>query len=217
MHPGAQPPFDKVRLLVEGFEGLRSGAKYMLLGLIFWVAGLLLVILVLLSGGLGGSSGTVLGLIVIIIGAVIGLYGLVRWMNGGKRFREFDEDLRYGELGPKYMLYSIPLLVLALLLLAGGIVIESALELIMGYILLVVSGIIALIGYILFGIFLLKLDNLRIDGVRMPDFNIDAILWFIGLLFSVLSIVAVILIHMHSNAAIERITSARYRAGIRVG
>lgn len=217
MHPGGQPPFDKVRLLVEGFEGLRSGAKYMLLGFIFWVVGLILVILVILSGGLGGSSGAVLGIMVIIVGAVIGLYGLVRWLDGGRRFREFDEDLRYGELGPKYMLYSVPLLVLALLLLVGGVVIESALELIMGYIFLVASGIIALIGYILFGIFLLKLDNLRIDGVRMPDFNIDAILWFIGLLFNILSIVAVILIHMHSNAAIERITSAGYRAGIRVG
>jgi len=214
---GESLSIDRVRLLVEGFDDLRSGAKYTIFGMVLWVIGLILIAIALL-GGADDASGIVMSILVLIVGILVGLYGTVKWMHGGKRFRGFNEDLKYGELGPKYMLYSIPILILALLLIGVGIMGESIILVIMGYILMAASGIIALIGYILFGIFLLKLDDLKVDNIRLPDFNIDAILWLIGLVLGVTSIVAIILIYMHSNTAIERITSSReYGMVFRVG
>ncbi len=199
--PSMVPVVERVRILAEGFAGLRDGAKYMLFGVLFEAVGIMMLAPALFGGGLTAASGSIASIILVIIGALASVFGLIKWKKSGEFFKQFDPSLRYAESGPKYMLYAIPLVIIALLMVLGGSSGESTGVMALGYILLLIAGLLALVGYILFGIFLVRVGETRMEGVTLPDFKIDGVLWIVGIILGILALVAVILVYMHSKEA----------------
>ncbi|MEB3780251.1 MAG: DUF973 family protein [Desulfurococcales archaeon] len=195
------PVVERVRILAEGFAGLRDGAKYMLFGVLFEAVGIMMLAPALFGGELTAASGSIASIILVIIGALASVFGLIKWKKSGELFKQFDPDLRYAESGPKYMLYAIPLAIIALLIMLGSLSGEAMGILVVGYLLLLIAGLLVLVGYILFGIFLVRVSEIGMEGVTLPNFKIDGVLWIVGIIFGILALVAVILIYMHSKEA----------------
>ncbi len=207
---------DRLNLLIHGFNNLKDGALFMLIGEL--LASISLVGLIFPGMAASQSLGALLvgaaGLLGLgLIGGIISLIGLLKWKDAGKYFKQFDPlRLGYGESGPKYMLYAIIIIIFGLIIAllgalgtavtGGGGVLGVAF---LGIGIVIIGAIVYLIGIILFGLFLLRLDEIKAMGVNIPEFKLDAILWFIGIIFSILTLIAVILIYMHSKEAIDRL------------
>lgn len=202
---------DRINLLVYGFSELKDGALFMLIGDILASLALIGVFFPAMTGSMTGVIAGATGLLgIALIGGIISLIGLIKWKDAGKYFKQFDPmRLGYGESGPKYMLYSLLIIIFGILVaIAGafGAVASGAAPvggIFLGLGIIIIGGIVYLIGIILFGLFLLRLDELKAMGINIPEFKLDAILWLIGIVFSILTFIAVILIYMHSKEAVN--------------
>jgi hypothetical protein len=199
---------DAVRLLINGFSQLKEGSLYMIIGTLLAALGLIAIFPTMPHGrftvALAGAS---TALILALIGEIIALLGLVRWRHGGEYFKQFDPaGMSSGASGPKYMLWGVGIIIIALLILIPAALTGSMGLILTGISVAIIGGLIYLIGYILFGIFLLKLEDIRYKGLMVPDFKIDAIIWFIGIVINLLTFVAVILIYVHAKEAEEKLT-----------
>lgn len=220
---------DKLRLLAIGFQDLREGSLYIIIGELLIIAGLASVVVSigfsLYASSISGTvTGAIIGLVIILIGIILQFMGLVKWQHGGSYFKQFD-PLRYSyaESGPKFMIWSIYLLIIDILILILGLAIKSIGIVMMGGGLLIITLILLMIGEILFGVFLLRIKDLQIFyGIAVPDFTIDAILWFIGIILqfiphdgaligAIIMFIATILIYIHSGEAASAIKLAEMK------
>jgi len=206
---------DKLRLLATGFEELREGSLYMIIGtllLFIGIAAIYATVGLTLSAGnlVTAVTSVIAGGILALIAAILLLVGLVKWRHGGSYFRQFDPaHYSYAESGPKYMLWSVYIGILALLIVLAGAAARSGGLLGLGVLLIIIAGLVGLIGEILFGIFLLRIKDLSVMyGLNVPDFTIDAVLWFLGIIFELLTFIATILIYMHAGEAVTAIKVA---------
>ncbi len=204
---------ENIRLLTAGFEGLRSGSLYMIIATLLGFIAIMVIYFGagfgLSVGSIGGAVGSIIaGGVLVLIAAIIGVLGLVKWQHGGSYFKQFDAmKFGYAETGPKLMLWGLYIVILAAIILIIGAAAKSPGVVVGGSALLIIAAIIDLIGYILFGIFLLRIKDLNIlYGLSLPDFTIDAVLWFIGIVVGILTFIAVILIYVHSGEALTGLT-----------
>lgn len=205
----------KARLLRDGFNGLKDGSLFMLLGTLLTVIGIIGLMIgssVVPStpgpSSLTGVVASALGLLILVlIGAVFSLLGLFKWLEGGRYFKQFDAyRLGYGESGPKYMLYGVFIIIFGIVVTILSAVGSSVGGAFAGIGIIILGSILSLVGIIFYGIFLLRLDELRSLGLNTPEFKIDAIFWFIGIIFSIFTVIAVILIYIHAKEAVEGIS-----------
>ena len=206
---------DKLRLLAIGFQELRDGSLYMIVGTLLLFIGIASIYasvgFTLHAGSLAGAvTAVIAGGVLALIAVIIMLLGLVKWRHGGSYFKQFDPaHYSYAESGPKYMLWSVYIAILALLVLLAGAAAHSGGLIGTGVLLIVIAGLVGLIGEILFGIFLLRIKDLSVVyGLNVPDFTIDAVLWFLGIVFELLTFIATILIYMHAGEAVTAIKVA---------
>lgn len=207
---------ERIDLLRKGFQGLRKGALYFIvitiLGIIVY-AGLLTGIL--LSGrafeasALGDIVFSSLGVIGILMG-IIALMGLIEWMNAGRYFREYDPfKLKYGYTGPRLVLYGVIILLIGVI--AAGLTLHMTRHMIglaaVFALLLIIGAILAFVGMLLFGIFLIQLDELSATGLAAGGFKIAGILWIVGIFINILYIISVILVYVYSGDTLRRLAS----------
>ncbi|MCE4619853.1 MAG: DUF973 family protein [Desulfurococcales archaeon] len=207
---------EKLQLLKIGFLELREGSLYAVIGDLLGLIGLVEIVAVLgfpfdLNQGEtlleASASALLIGAAIALVGIIISLVGLIRWKNGGRYFREFDPiNFSSAETGPALMLWSTLLVVFTLVVFIAGVLALSWGVVVTSLVIALVASILVLIGAILFGVFLLKIKDLQLlYGLSMPDFTIDAVLWFLGLVFQVLYLVAEILIYIHAGEALTAI------------
>ncbi len=207
---------EKLRLLKIGFLELREGSLYALIGDLLGLIGLLGIAAFLgfpfdLNHGEASleaaASAILIGAAIALVGIIISLVGLIRWKNSGRYFREFDPiNFSSAETGPALMLWSTLLVVFTLVIFIAGVLALSWGVVVASLVIALVASILVLIGAILFGVFLLKIKNLQLFyGLNVPDFTIDAVLWFLGLVFQVLYLVAEILVYIHAGEAVTAI------------
>ena len=206
---------DKLRLLATGFQELRDGSLYMIIGTLLLFIGIAAIYftvgLTIHAGSLAGAvTAVVAGGLLSLIAAILMLLGLVKWKHGGSYFKQFDPaHYSYAESGPKYMLWSVYIGILALIIMAVGAIASSGGLVGAGVLLAIIAGLVGLIGVILFGLFLLRIKDLSVMyGLNVPDFTVDAVLWFLGILFELLTFIATILIYMHAGEAVTAIRLA---------
>ena len=213
---GNEITVEKLRLLRSGFIELREGSLYAIIGDLLGLTGLAVIVayigfplsITINESPLESAAPTLLiGAAVALVGIIISIIGLIRWKNSGKYFREFDPlSFSSADTGPALMLWGSYLVVLILIVFIAGVLVLSFGAIVASLILALAAGILVFIGAILFGVFLLKIKNLRLFyGLNVPDFTVDAVLWFLGILFEVLYIVAEIIIYIHSGEALTAI------------
>jgi len=201
---------DKKNLFREGFTKLAEGGKYWLMS--YFIA--LLGLLAILAAGLGSltaientsgfetalsTAGAALGagVFLILLSAIISLLALVKLKNGAEALSDAERDLSKGATGTKLMLYSIYGLILGLLILLGGVVAVAASSggpaglglLGLGGLILILSAIGLLVGFILFIIFLYNIPdtlNRKYDLEVSNDFKTAAIMFAIALILNIL-------------------------------
>lgn len=197
--------------LVNGFENLKNGALILIIGfIIVWIIVLPAMVAIHSVTHIyrSGSGIEVIGAPWFIgpgiITAILSVVGVLMFKEGGANLKRVEPYvLDYGESGPKYMLYGLIMTVVGML----GVLARTAA--VLSLILVFLGAIMSLVGGILFGIFLLRLEELRRRGVPIDDFKADGILWIIGLFIPVLTIIAVILIYVHARGTLERLYTLR--------
>jgi len=207
---------EKLRLLKIGFLELREGSLYAVIGDLLGLIGVVGIVIILgfpldLNQGEASfetaASALLIGAAIALVGILISLVGLIRWKNSGRYFKQFDPvNFSSAETGPALMLWSTLLVVFTLIIFIAGVLALSWGVVVTSLVIALAASILVLIGAILFGVFLLKIKNLQVlYGLNMPDFTIDAVLWFLGLVFQVLYLVAEILIYIHAGEALTAI------------
>lgn len=218
--PGAEAPQERMNLLRGGFQGLKRGALYFIivtiLGMLVY-AGLLAEFLLggrgFETGALGDIAFSSVGFAGIAMG-VIALMGLIEWMKAGRYFAEYDPlKLGYGYTGPRLLLYGVIMLLIAVM--ASGLIhyttrhtgTASGFAAAFALGLLIIGVILALVGWVMFGVFLIQLDELRAAGLAVGGFKLAGLLWIIGLIINILNIIAVILVYIYSGDTLRRLGS----------
>ena len=207
---------EKLQLLKIGFLELREGSLYAVIGDLLGLIGLVGIIAFLrfpldlnqAEASFEVAASALLILVAIaLVGIVILLVGLIRWKNSGRYLREFDPiNFSSAETGPALMLWGALLIAFALVVFIAGVLVLSWDIVITSFIIGIVASILVLVGAMLFGVFLLKIKDLQLFyGLNVPDFTIDAVLWFLGLVFQVPSLIAEILIYIHAGEALTAV------------
>jgi len=188
-------------LLKSAFEDFRSGLVYMFVGALLFALG----VGSSLAGALFGGKGVAIGLgagIIGLIGLVIMLLGILKLKEAGDKFQQFDPSLGKLSLAVKIYIATIILGVLTIII----ALVVPPLVLLIGALL----GLANLVASILFGLFLMNLGELAAKGVPVPDrFRIAGILYLIGIIISILQLVALILAYLDAGEAIRRLEAAQ--------
>lgn len=137
---------------LEGIGKLRSGSLFMILAALFATIGTLVAISTGLLGGMFSAAranfigviasgiGLLVGIVmVILIGAIIGLIGILRIRSGFSILKSLGRDVGIGETGTTLYLVGLIIIIIGVLLTI----------VLIGFPILILGGIIALIGGIL--------------------------------------------------------------------
>jgi hypothetical protein len=149
---------EKLRLLIEGFNELKSGALIVLAGSLLALIGALPLASEMMTGDPQPSRVEALRtvyLVFFVIGSFAIIYGHYRYRSGGLRFAELQERYKWGYLGPTITLVAIAGTILGFLVLVWGLYERSAMYL-LGLFIIGAAGLAGLVGFILFSIFLFR-------------------------------------------------------------
>ncbi|ACP44796.1 Protein of unknown function DUF973 [Sulfolobus islandicus Y.G.57.14] len=153
---------------LEGIGKLRSGSLFMILAVLLAAIGILVIISAGMLGGMfSAASGNVIGVIasgigllvgiaiVILIGAIIGLIGILRIRSGFGILKSLGRDVGIGEIGTTLYLVGLIIIIIGALLTI----------VLIGFPILILGEIIALIGGILIGIGFYKVGEIYNEGL----------------------------------------------------
>ena len=198
---GGQP--GDVRSLIAAFENFRKGILY------FFIAAIVLAFsMVGMIGGLAtGAFSIGAGFLVIaVIGLAIGIVGLLKLKESGEQFARFDPNL--SKLKTAVNLYIASFIIMIL-----GFLIAYASPF-TGLGIVMLAGLLSLVAAIFFGLHLMSLGDLATKGLPVPEgFRLDGILYLVGIIISILQLIAIILAYIHAGEAIQRLSTYRPEAG----
>ncbi|QXJ34976.1 DUF973 family protein [Saccharolobus shibatae] len=153
---------------LEGIGKLRGGSLFMILSVLLAAIGILVIISAGVLGGMfsaasgnvGGAIAAGIGLlagiaIVILIGAIIGLVGILRIRSGFSILKSLGRDVGIGETGTTLYLVGLIIIIIGALLTF----------VLIGVPILILGEIIALIGGILIGIGFYRVGELYNEGL----------------------------------------------------
>ncbi|MCH4816321.1 MAG: DUF973 family protein [Saccharolobus sp.] len=153
---------------LEGIGKLRGGSLFMILSVLLAAIGILVIISAgvlggmfsVASGNVGGAIAAGIGLlagiaIVILIGAIIGLVGILRIRSGFSILKSLGRDVGIGETGTTLYLVGLIIIIIGALLTF----------VLIGVPILILGEIIALIGGILIGIGFYRVGELYNEGL----------------------------------------------------
>ncbi|QXJ31985.1 DUF973 family protein [Saccharolobus shibatae] len=153
---------------LEGIGKLRGGSLFMILSVLLAAIGILVIISAgvlggmfsVASGNVGGAIAAGIGLlagiaIVILIGAIIGLVGILRIRSGFSILKSLGRDVGIGETGTTLYLVGLIIIIIGALLTF----------VLIGVPILILGEIIALIGGILIGIGFYRVGEIYNEGL----------------------------------------------------
>ncbi len=202
-----QPPPGRVDALIRGLERLKTGAILGLIAFLLVLAGSLSVAGSLLSGhhgrlGAAHLVGLSAGTVLLILGLILALASTVYWLLAAGSLAEYDRQrLGVGSTGVKLMLSSLVLALLGILAAVGGSP-GAALGLV------AVAVILALAGFVLYGVMLMRLSE--VPGVER-GFHAAGILFILSIIpyiGGLLGLISTILIYVYAKSSIENLTRA---------
>jgi len=197
-------PVGNYSLLKSAFEDFRAGILYMFVGLLIFG----LAVGASLVGAILAGKGPAIGLgggIIGLIGLIIFLLGILKLKEAGDKFQQFDPSLGKLSLAVKIYIATIILGILTIII----FVVMPPLGALIGLLL----GLANLVASILFGLFLMNLGDLAAKGVPVPDrFKLAGILYLVGIIISILQLIALILVYLDAGEAIRRLEEAQKSA-----
>ncbi len=167
---------------------------------------------------------------------VIGIISLYFWFRASNNFKRYDERLGIGKIGAILSIIGVSIIVISLLILLAtlpqivsmiGMPMDAVgeqlamrfLSLIPAVIVMLLGALIYLIGWILYGVMVMRLGE--IQGLN-PDFKYAGIIMIAGSLLSfignlaivglVLELVSLIMISVYSDMSIKSLTSPQAQA-----
>lgn len=177
------PPPEAAAKLSSAGTAILVGALLDLIGMIIaWTGGIgIMALLTDPKAVLAGAATIVVSFIVLsIIGLILNLIGLKRLADAAQLMRDAGA-VQVSPTGPKLMLGSFALLILALLVLMGGVLAESLGVALGGAGLALIAALLALVGFILTGIMLMRMNTVTAQyGVTGLD--TAGILWILSIL-----------------------------------
>lgn len=191
---------------VEGLRKLRSGVLFLIISPLLAAIGLIIMMSFVFAaiaggaaGGVGGAlagafSTIIAGVVVILLGAILGIVGVLRMKNGFGILKSLGRDVGIGDTGGTLYLVGLILVLIGAVTTIVGI----------GIIILLIGEIIAVIGGILLGVGVYKVGDAYNEGTT----KIGGILAAIP--FDLISFIGYILAYLGLGKIINMVSMGGY-------
>ncbi len=209
--------------LVEGMNKLKTGALINLLSVVLMLIGIITAVATFgfmpienprnLIGMLAIAG---LFIILVIIALVLGIVGFIMYFKATGHLKRYDEKYGIGRTGMVLqiiglLLIFIPILaILAIISQMRPYEVPGLLAISLVFIFILIGAIMIIVGAILFGIMLIRLEDVE------SDFKVAGIVYFVGMILSfilgaigsIIGIVSTILIYMSANKALKKLSTS---------